>query len=106
MNSEEREIIKLLFKEGFCVDIYKVHTLLDLSVTQIFKAIQNLKDYKLITEKNKKIFFDKRRIKTTLTRYKEFFSNPDEIWKNHIDFRSKISQSLDKDLKSELDSNG
>lgn len=106
MNSEEREIIKLLFNEGFCVDIYKIHAILNLSVIQIFKSIKNLKDYELITEKNKKIFFDKRKIGSTLKRHKEFFSDADEIWKNHIDFPSKISQSLDKDLKSELDSNG
>lgn len=106
MDSEEREIIKLLFESDFVVNIYTIHTKLGLSVTQIFKAIQALKKEKLITEKNERIFFDKRKIKSTLTRYKEFFSNPDEIWKNHIDFRSKISLSLDKDLKNELDSNG
>lgn len=106
MESEEREIIKLLFDSNFVLNIYEIHLKLGLSVTQIFKAIKNLEKEKFIKKERENIYFDKRKIKSTLTRYKDFFSNPDEIWKNHIDFRSKISQSLDKDLKSELDSNG
>ncbi len=106
MESEEREIIKLLFKSDFVVDIYTIHTELGLSVTQIFKAIKNLEKEKLIKKEQENIRFDKRKINSTLKRFKEIFINLDKYWKNKIDFRSKISQSLDNELKGELDSNG
>ena len=35
MDSEEREIIKLLFESDFVVNIYTIHTKLGLSVTHL-----------------------------------------------------------------------
>lgn len=102
MESEEREIIKLLFESGFIIDIYTIHTKLGLSVTQIFKAIKNLEKEKLIKKERETIRFDKRKIKSA----EKIFINPDKYWKNRIDFRSQISQTLDNDLKGALDSNG
>ncbi len=98
MDSEERVILKELFKNLEGLELYYFHEYKGLSVAQIYKAIQNLLKEKLIIQKKNIVRIDKRRLGSVLKGYPELFCNIVQDWKKEIDY-SKISDNLEKELK-------
>lgn len=99
MDSEERVILKDLYTNDNGLDLYWFHSYRGLSVAQIYKAVQYLKNKKFIIQNENNIRIDRRKRKTILKSYTELFYNVSENWKNGVDFSEKISKNIPNELK-------
>lgn len=99
MGSEERVILKDLYTNDNGLDLYWFHSYRGLSVAQIYKAVQYLKNKKFIIQNENNIRIDRRKRKTILKSYTELFYNVSENWKNGVDFSEKISKNIPNELK-------
>ena len=99
MDSEERVILKDLYTNDNGLDLYWFHSYRGLSVAQIYKAVQCLKNKKFIIQNENNIRIDRRKRKTILKSYAELFCKVSENWKNEVDFSEKISKNISKKLK-------
>lgn len=99
MDSEERVILKDLYTNDNGLDLYWFHSYRGLSVAQIYKAVQYLKNKKFIIQNENNIRIDRRKRKTILKLYTELFYNVSENWKNGVDFSEKISKNIPNELK-------
>ena len=99
MDSEERVILKDLYTNDNGLDLYWFHSYRGLSVAQIYKAVQYLKNKKFIIQNENNIRIDRRKRKTILKSYTELFYNVSENWKNVVDFSEKISKNIPNELK-------
>ena len=99
MDSEERVILKDLYTNDNGLDLYWFHSYRGLSVAQIYKAVQYLKNKKFIIQNENNIRIDRRKRKTILKSYADLFYNVSENWKNGVDFSEKISKNIPNELK-------
>ncbi len=99
MDSEERVILKDLYANNNGLDLYWFHEYRGLSVAQIYKAVQYLKNEKFIIQNKNNIRIDRRKRKTILKSYADLFYNVSENWKNGVDFSEKISKNILEGLK-------
>lgn len=99
MDSEERTILKELFSQKKDIELFWFHQYKGLSVAQIYKAVKYLSSMGLIAQDGRKIYIEEHKKSIILKRYKDFFYNVDENWKNKIDYYKKITDNLEKELK-------